>query len=579
MELGHYDHEGRQFRAHFGEVHLDAELLPLVHGIFGLDNLPIFRSPPRRTTSQNSLDLQIVTSLYNFPTGLDGTGQTIGIIDLGGGFLTSDMDSFFGGLGLAGPKIVPFSVDGAVNNPGATQGEDMEVTVDIQVCGGIAPGSTIVVYIAPDSSQRSLIDAVNAAMTDTVNAPSVISISNNGEESRFSLPNMTTLDTFFEAAGRQFITVLAASGDKGSSNGVADGKAHVVFPASSPHVTACGGTTLSGSSAGANSEVVWSDASGATGGGISDVFPLPSYQVGAGIPVSANPAANSGRGVPDVASTANGFNLVFQGAPFGFTGGTSEAAPLWAGLIALINQLRGATGFGVVPVGFLNPILYGALAPEGCLNDITSGSNGAYTAGPGWDACTGWGSPIGSLLANSLIGAPSVISLSPDSGPHAGGTPVTIQGKRFTGAVSVRFGFFEAAFVVDNDTQISAVSPGIPSNAAAEPSFVVVRTLRGSSAVSGPSVFIYIDPIPLVVRVEPASGPAGTTVTVTGKGFTGVTAVRFGAIDSVNVVPDPNNPDTQLTADSPPANGTVHVIVVTQGGPSAPTSADQFTNE
>jgi IPT/TIG domain len=149
-----------------------------------------------------------------------------------------------------------------------------------------------------------------------------------------------------------------------------------------------------------------------------------------------------------------------------------------------------------------------------------------------------------------------VISVSPEFGPVGGGTPVTIQGRRLSGAVSVRFGSLEAAFIVDNDTQISATSPRLPSNSAvARVPSVVVRTLGGSSAESVASLFAYVDPIPLVTGVEPASGPAGTTVTVTGAGFTGVTGVSFDAIGSVNVVPDPNNPDTQLTADSPAGTG------------------------
>jgi len=185
------------------------------------------------------------------------------------------------------------------------------------------------------------------------------------------------------------VSVCCASGDSGSSDGVADGEAHVDFPASSPNVLACGGTNLQSSKGKITSEVAWNDASGATGGGVSETFSLPSYQAKANVPVSVNPSHFKGRGVPDVsgdADPATGYQVRVDGRSAVF-GGTSAVAPLWAALIALLNQQHGS------PRGFWNPSLY--TAPAGSFHDITSGNNGAYQCGPGWDACTGLGSPNG----------------------------------------------------------------------------------------------------------------------------------------------------------------------------------------
>jgi kumamolisin len=195
-----------------------------------------------------------------------------------------------------------------------------------------------------------------------------------------------------------------AAGDNGSSDGVNDGKAHVDFPASSPYALGCGGTRLDSSGGQVTDEVVWNESAageGATGGGISDFFPLPTWQANAHIPPSINDR-HSGRGVPDVAGDADpqtGYQIYVDGqsSPIG---GTSAVAPLWAGLIALVNQRRGKA------VGYLNPYLYqqyAQLAQSKALRDVTSGNNGGYTAGNGWDACTGLGAPDGALLLQALL--------------------------------------------------------------------------------------------------------------------------------------------------------------------------------
>jgi kumamolisin len=209
------------------------------------------------------------------------------------------------------------------------------------------------------------------------------------------------MDEAFQSAAAMGVTVCVAAGDDGSTDGVTDGLNHVDFPASSPNVLACGGTELIASGNAITSETVWNELAnneGATGGGISDVFPLPSWQTGAGVPPSANSSHNVGRGVPDVAGDADpatGYVTLVDGNP-DVIGGTSAVAPLWAGLIALINQSIGK------PVGFINPLLYEDASTAADFHDITSGTNGAYSAGPGWDACTGLGSPIGIQVATAL---------------------------------------------------------------------------------------------------------------------------------------------------------------------------------
>ena len=210
---------------------------------------------------------------------------------------------------------------------------------------------------------------------------------------------MTQFDKAFQAAASLGVTVCCASGDNGSADGVSDGKPHVDFPASSPFALGCGGTKLTVSGTSISSEVVWNEnaSSSATGGGVSGFFALPAYQKNAKVPVAAG-ANKAGRGVPDVAGDADpnsGYRVRVDGQSL-VIGGTSAVAPLWAGLIALMNQKLGK------PVGYLNPLLYGSVVGKGAFRDIVSGNNGSYSAAAGWDPCTGWGSPVGSKLLKAL---------------------------------------------------------------------------------------------------------------------------------------------------------------------------------
>ena len=347
-----------------------------------------------------------VASLYNFPAGTDGTGQTIAIIELGGGYTQSDLDMYFSGLGLATPSVTAVGVDGGSNSPG--QPADGEVELDIQVAGAVAPKAAQLVYFAANTDQ-GFINAIAQAV-HTTPPPIVVSISWGQSEDQWSEQSRNSMDGVFADAAALGVTVTVAAGDNGSSDDPnSTSGVHVDFPASSPHVLACGGTQLIGnlSTNTITSEVVWNELAnneGAGGGGVSDVFPLPSWQANVGVPTIAG-GTSTGRGVPDVAGNADpvtGYLVVVDGKQQPI-GGTSAVAPLWAGLIARLAQATGKK------FGLLQPLIYGGVtagaAAQG-FNDITQGNNGAYSAGPGWDATTGLGSPNGQALLTHLSDPP-----------------------------------------------------------------------------------------------------------------------------------------------------------------------------
>jgi kumamolisin len=396
-----------KFRGRTGELSIPAGLGNIVVGVLGLDERPQARTHFRRRVAvgpqaagDTSYTPIAVSKLYSYPSGT-GAGQTDAIIELGGGFHSSDLQTYFASLGIkTPPKVTAVSVDGATNQPsGDPNSADGEVLLDIEVVGAIAPGVSIAVYFAPNTDQGFL-DAITTAIHDNVRQPSVVSVSWGGPESTWTAQSLSAFDQAFQDAGVLGVTVCCASGDSGSSDGVTDGQAHVDFPASSPNVLACGGTRLESSKNKITKEVVWNEgANGATGGGVSETFPLPSYQAAAGVPVSVNPSHFQGRGVPDVsgdADPATGYQVRVDGRNLVF-GGTSAVAPLWSALIALVNAQNGK------PAGLVNTKLY-ATAAKGAFHDITSGNNGAYSAHAGWDACTGLGSPVGGAVESSLLG-------------------------------------------------------------------------------------------------------------------------------------------------------------------------------
>jgi kumamolisin len=354
---------------------------------------------PAPASQPVSLTAPQVAEMYKFPANTDGTGQTIAIIELGGGYTEADLQTYFSGLGLAVPSVTAVPVDGGSNSPG--QSADGEVELDIEVAGAVAPKAAQMVYFAPNTDQ-GFIDAISDAVHATP-TPIVVSISWGGPEDSWAAASRTSLDSALADAATLGVTVCVAAGDNGSGDGESDGKPHCDFPASSPHALACGGTQLIGSGSTITSEVVWNETAsneGAGGGGVSQVFAVPSWQSNVGVPTVAG-ATTTGRGVPDVCGNADpvsGYQIVVDGKRT-VVGGTSAVAPLWAGLIARLAQSTGKR------FGLLQPLVYSGVAAGQAadgFNDITSGGNGAYNAGPGWDACTGLGSPDGAKLLNRL---------------------------------------------------------------------------------------------------------------------------------------------------------------------------------
>ena len=415
VQMARYEHASGSYRGREGAISVPGELKDIILGVHGLDDRPqakphfrlaknVARPGIAAAVAQSYTALQVAQA-YSFPAGLTGKGVTIGIIELGGGFTSSDLNTYFSNLGISlAPTVIAVSVDGGQNAPtGDPSGPDTEVMLDIEVAGAVAAGSRIVVYFAPNTD-AGFLDAINQAAMDAVNKPSIISISWGGPESSWTAQSLQSYNSALQSAASIGVTVCVACGDNGSDDGVGDGKDHVDFPASSPYSLACGGTKLTISGSAISSEVVWNETAnneGATGGGVSGTFPLPTWQANANVPAGKNPSGFKGRGVPDVSGDADpstGYQVQADGQSFA-VGGTSAVAPLWAGLLALFNESQGKS------VGYINPTLYQNVADGGgSFHDITSGNNGDFKAAKGWDACTGWGSPNGAALLAALNG-------------------------------------------------------------------------------------------------------------------------------------------------------------------------------
>ena len=393
------DSDGNGIRVRQGDIFIPAKLQDIIEGVFGLDNRPIARPMMKLSTRDGQVvshaaaplafTADKLANIYGFPAGFNGKGQTIAIVELGGGYRTKDITNYFKSLGIKKPSVKAVSIDKGKNSPSTPNSADGEVMLDIEVAGAVAPGAKIVVYFAPNTD-KGFLDMITKALHDTHNKPSVISISWGSAEANWTDQTMKSMNEAFKAASLLGVTICVAAGDSGSSDSVNDGRVHVDFPASSPYVLSCGGTRLTMNGNNIASETVWHDSNTSSGGGgISEFFPLPDYQANANVPGSLN-SRFAGRGVPDVAGDADpdtGYKVLVDGQQI-VVGGTSAVAPLYAGLVARINQQRGKTA------GFINPLLY--TNPSLC-RDITVGDNktttahSGYSARPGWDACTGLG--------------------------------------------------------------------------------------------------------------------------------------------------------------------------------------------
>jgi kumamolisin len=398
VRFGTYRHgQGGSYRGHDEPASVPDELAGVVTAVLGLEDRPQARpcyvAAPKAAAGFTPTQ---ISRIYDFPHGRGG-GQCIGIVELGGGYTDSDLRQFFDGADLPTPDVVSVSVDGATNHPTDGTGADGEVTLDIEIAGAVAPDATLAVYFAPNTD-RGFYDAVTTAIHDDTNRPSTISISWGSAETTWTDQAMRHMEQAFADAAAVGVTITAAAGDAGSSDGIDDGMAHVDFPASAPHALGCGGTTLTAHGTTLDTETVWNDpGDGATGGGVSARFPVPEYQGSVHVPVSANPGGGRGRGVPDIAGNADpatGYAVVVAGQRQ-VVGGTSAVAPLWAGLIALFNASLNTA------VGFVTPQLYHQCGTS-AFHQVTEGDNGAYHAGPGWNPCCGLGTPDGAHLLRAL---------------------------------------------------------------------------------------------------------------------------------------------------------------------------------
>ncbi|GAA1497740.1 S53 family peptidase [Paeniglutamicibacter kerguelensis] len=395
-------------RQRTGGLSVPAALDGVVTAVLGLDDRPAarphFHVAPKAAAGVSYTPLDLAR-IYKFPADTDGTGQVIAIIELGGGFVQADLDVYFADLGIEGPTVIAIGVDGAANAPGSDpKGADGEVMLDIEVAGALAPRAALKVYFAPNTD-AGFVDAVARAAHDTP-TPASISISWGQNEDEWTAQARAEMDNAFVDATLLGATATAAAGDNGSADAASDGKNHADFPASSPHALACGGTRLMADPATGKvrSETVWNhSAKSATGGGVSDAFPLPPWQQQVTVSSGAEPSAvPGGRGVPDVAAVADprtGYRVRVDGKDVVF-GGTSAVSPLWAALLARLAQQQGH-GFGL-----LQPAIYArveaGLAASG-FRDIKRGNNGTYRATAGWDACTGLGVPDGLALQAAIV--------------------------------------------------------------------------------------------------------------------------------------------------------------------------------
>lgn len=432
------------FRSYKGTIRIPRRLSGVVEGVVGLDDRPL-SSPhlfaPGEQAARHT-EPREVAEFYEFPKGVSGKGQRVAVVELGGGFHDADIKEYFRKHRIPRPAVKVFEIDGQKNDPapsplvrkllgvmGLTPGKALrptakpprsagaaepataaglspaeaqhamwtvETTMDIQLIGAFANAAQIVVYFAPNT-EHGKFHAITEALHNRQHLPTVISGSWGAAESTLNPEFVRVMDHVFQDAALLGVTLCYSSGDSGDGSAMF-GRPVVQFPASSPHVLSCGGTHWVGSKSGEVKEVVWDErlAKGRcqSGGGVSEMFKRPDWQYPAAVELKTG---MEGRGVPDVAGKADietGYCMIVGG--FDITmGGTSAAAPMWASLVALLNQKLGAR------VGYLNPFLYYDLCRR-ALREQTEGSNGAFHAGTGWNPCTGLGTPRGVKLLAAL---------------------------------------------------------------------------------------------------------------------------------------------------------------------------------
>jgi kumamolisin len=396
---------GEIYRTYAGPLSVPDPLHDVITTVVGFDDVELgIRGGRRCPVGRDPLSVPDIARLYDFPSGLDGRGQRIALLEFGGGFSAPDFATYFQSLGTAPPDVTVVTVGNGSNDVQGTL--STEVMLDVEVAGAAAPGAELTVYFGMNTMPGWL-ETFTTAVHDSP-APSVISTSwvkNEVENTKLTLPSsvVNEISRILAEAAVRGITVTAATGDTGFTAGVHDGAPHVALVASIPYALACGGTTLHLASGAIDKETVWNTAmSCATGGGVSEYFPKPPWQATANVPVV--PVTKfAGRGIPDVAAAAGlvpGYQIFALGQSLA-SGGTSASAPLWAALIARVNQRLGEIRPGST-VGYVTPLLYTGVGLTSAFRDVKEDGNGFYSAADGWDPCTGWGTPNGTELLRAL---------------------------------------------------------------------------------------------------------------------------------------------------------------------------------
>jgi hypothetical protein len=491
MRTYRHPKENRMFYAPDAEPSVDVAV-PILH-VSGLDNFelphpklkiepaaqPAGMTPHAGSGPGNTYLGNDFRAAYVPGVSLNGAGQTVGLLQFDG-YYSSDIAAYESLAGLPSVTLVNVPVDGGVSTPGSGNGE---VCLDIEMVISMAPGiSKIIVYEAPNPSPWP--DLLNRMATD--NLAKQISCSWGGGSAD------PISEQIFKQMASQGQSFFNASGDSDAFTG------SITFPSDSTNITQVGGTTLTttGPNGSYVSETVWNwglDQGSYVGssGGISTYYPIPGWQ--RGINMATNRGSTTMRNVPDVALTADNVYVRYGNGSSGTFGGTSCAAPLWAGFTALVNQQAVASGRATV--GFVNPAIY--TIGQGAnyavdFHDITTGNNtwpsspANFYAVPGYDLCTGWGTPAGQNLINALAGPPDTLVITPASGFNAGG-PV---GGPFNGAPQnfslTNTGLASLSWsIINTSAWLNASPAGTTLASGAQTNVTVSLTLVASSLAVG----------------------------------------------------------------------------------------------
>ena len=427
-----FGHPIGPYRLQDGPILIPRPLQGVIEDVIGLDDRPLLTpgvaaSPAAASSSSSGVeklaytDPRAMAKYYGFPAGT-GAGQCAALVQFGGGYDPDDMEAYFRLRGIACPEMALVEIMGQTNQPaspavmkscaaylgllgpGAAGPDDpavykansgafwatLECTMDLQVLGTVVPGAKLVTYLAPNTAQGKY-NAFSKAIFDTGNNPSVINCSWGSCESQTPQSSMISIDQLFQKAALKGVTICASAGDSGDGASACGGQPSGHFPASSPNALACGGSSVAQD---LSRETSWYEViSGfpmSGGGGYSQLFDLPDWQ-------KSVVTGQTGRGFPDVVAKADimtGYDVLVGGLDLPM-GGTSAAAPLWAGLVALLNEALQR------PVGYLTSLLYsGEFAAA--LRAVTQSGGGPCTPTPGWNPCTGLGAPVGTALLAAL---------------------------------------------------------------------------------------------------------------------------------------------------------------------------------